>query len=157
MATLNGVQRSMSGPAPGAKKRTRHGSSPSKTNPEDLAKHSFPTLQSSSTAEHESDDSLDWPSTGPFTYHRWHVMIERWAQCLWSGQRVTSLAHSKAFIVRMICEFEEVSHLGNQCKRSRQEPWSAFCQNMSACKSPTYLASRLKSPSITALVLAVAT
>ena len=84
MAKLNAVERSLSGVAPGAKKRTRHSCSPSKTTSEDLAKHSFPTLQSSSMAEHESDDSLDWPTTGPFTYHRWHVMIERWAQCLWS-------------------------------------------------------------------------
>lgn len=85
IATLNGVQQSLSGTAPGAKKRTRHSSNPSKTKSEDLAKHSFPTLQSSSMAEHESDDSLDWPTTGPFTYHRWHVMIERWAQWLRSS------------------------------------------------------------------------
>lgn len=82
MAILNGVERSLSGAAPGAKKRTRHGSSPSKMTCEDMAKHSFPTLKSSSLAEHEPDDSLDWPTTGPFTYHRWHVMIERWAPCL---------------------------------------------------------------------------
>ena len=81
MAILNGVERSLSGSGPGARKRTRHSNSPSKmavATSEDLAKHSSPTLQSSSMAEHDSDDSLDWPTTGPFSYHRWHVMVERW-------------------------------------------------------------------------------
>lgn len=98
MAILNGVERSLSGAAPGAKKRTRHGSSPSKMTSEDMAKHSFPTLKSSSMTEHEPDDSLDWPTTGPFTYHRWHVMIERWAPSLLSSQCSASFAHSQAFM-----------------------------------------------------------
>ena len=121
MATLNGVKQSMSGAASGAKKRTRHSSSPSKTNSEDLAKQSFPTLQSSSMAEHESNDSLDWPTTGPFTYHRWHVMIERWAQCLWSSQCIASLAYSKASIVHMLCEYRSEFRLGNQSKCKSHE------------------------------------
>ncbi|KAL3140210.1 hypothetical protein ABBQ38_004485 [Trebouxia sp. C0009 RCD-2024] len=80
MAILSGVERSTSGPLPGANKRTRHSNSPNKTAAgacEDLAKHCSPTLQSSSLAQQDADDSLDWPSSGPFTYHRWHLMVER--------------------------------------------------------------------------------
>lgn len=85
MAILSGVERSTSGPLPGANKRTRHSNTPNKMAAgacENLAKHCSPTLQSSSLAEHDADDSLNWPSSGPFTYHRWHLMVERSAPLL---------------------------------------------------------------------------
>ena len=86
MNTLKGVEQTSTSVVSGGRKRTRPSNSPPKivsVKSEDLVKHTSPTLLSSSAAELDATDSLDWPTTGPFTYHRWHVMVERCvSQCL---------------------------------------------------------------------------
>ena len=85
VSILKGVEQTSSSIASAAKKRTRPSNSPPKmvsVKSEDLIKHTSPTLQSSSAVELEAVDSLEWPTTGPFTYHRWHVMVERWVMPL---------------------------------------------------------------------------
>ncbi|KAL0055738.1 hypothetical protein WJX82_003952 [Trebouxia sp. C0006] len=84
ISILKGVQQG-SGAAAGVgaapRKRHRNSSSLSKPvlmKPEEAVTHVSPTLHSSSIpADEDRDDSMEWPPSGPFTFHRWHVLVER--------------------------------------------------------------------------------
>ncbi len=82
MGILKGVEQgSAAGPALGPRKRHRNSNSPAKATSlktDEVVNHVSPTLQSSSIpAEDNGDDGLDWPTSGPFTFHRWHVLVEK--------------------------------------------------------------------------------
>ncbi len=84
ISILKGVQQG-SGAAAGVgaapRKRHRNSSSLSKPvlmKPEEAVTHVSPTLHSSSIpADEDRDDSMEWPPSGPLTFHRWHVLVER--------------------------------------------------------------------------------
>ncbi len=84
ISILKGVQQGSGlGAGAGAAPRKRHRNSsslskPALLKPEEAVIHASPTLHSSSIpADEDRDDSMDWPPSGPFTFHRWHVLVER--------------------------------------------------------------------------------
>ncbi|DBA73804.1 TPA: hypothetical protein ACH3X2_009772 [Trebouxia sp. C0005] len=84
ISILKGIQQGPGlGVGVGAAPRKRHRNSSSLSKPvllkpEEPVTHASPTLLSSSSPPDEDrDDSMDWPTAGPFTFHRWHFLVER--------------------------------------------------------------------------------
>ena len=88
MGILKGVDQG-SGVGLGVGPRKRHRSSSSDTpamassqttclKTEDVSKHASPTLRSAClAADQHEDDGLDWPTSGAFTFSRWHALVEK--------------------------------------------------------------------------------
>lgn len=86
MGILKGVQQGVAigagpGVVPAPKKRHRNGHSPAlptSVKPEEFSGHASPTLHSSCIPDGEGGvDTMDWPPSGPYTLHRWHLLVER--------------------------------------------------------------------------------
>ena len=62
----------------GARKRGRSPVKGGFSKVEELEHVSADLINSTNAADvEERDDLLDWPTSGPFTFQRWHVLIEK--------------------------------------------------------------------------------